>query len=706
MGKPVGRYTVGRNIHSAGSKTGPVVPAERLKVHPPTQFEWPANWNNPTVGTTGAKGKNALMVNPDELYSVSSGMFTMAKHLGKALTTWKDSAEQALAADTAGHWAEAQQMATAIRQTYDGVKSYVGDLVDAHRNAANTLSSNANNYVSTDHLNKKNIQQIAAGKTGRQTQNEINRAINSNSATVIEYGGSDEPVLPKQDQAYAAILQEGSPVDPQPTWNGVTNVTVDAPFQQVNQQVTATTLQQMLDSTKPDLITNAGQAFTGLYHQLTDTSGLLAKHAETLADQWSGTTAVKALNQMQMLQQTASDLQQNVYLAQQGMVTYGQVLSEYQQSVPQPAPVTIPSQATDPVGYQQAMAQQSANNQAADDAAQQAFNEMNGHIGSAYSLMPLTINKNLPQSSTKKTSPQDSVSGGPGGTGGSAGSAGAGGSPVSPVTGVPSGPGGSGVSGPLPSAPAQHGVITPSSPILSGVKPPPVVGPADPVTGPTPGGVPTVNPGVPSVPVGLPGVPGTGSASQGSDGDPVPGVDDVPSPASLDTPIGGLSQMPGSGGGGPGDSLATDGVSPADGVSGDSPAGFPGMGGFGSGAPGGGAGRARQAWESEDQGLWDPQDDGMLGDTPVVSADGVIGADFGPGEGLTAGGFAGPGASAGFPGGAGAGSAAAEEGAGFPMTGGGAAGRSGNDRRRQAWMQEDADIWGEEADRRVPPVIG
>jgi hypothetical protein len=66
---------------------------------------------------------------------------------------------------------------------------------------------------------------------------------------------------------------------------------------------------------------------------------------------------------------------------------------------------------------------------------------------------------------------------------------------------------------------------------------------------------------------------------------------------------------------------------------------------------------------------------------------------FGPGEG--------------FPGGAGASGAAAEDSGGFPMMGGGAGGqRSGNDRQRQAWMQEDADIWGEEADRRVPPVIG
>jgi len=76
MGKPVGRYSVGRNIHSAGSKTGPIVPAERLKVRPPTQFEWPANWSSLTVGV-GKQGK-ALMVHPDDLYSVSSGMYTMA----------------------------------------------------------------------------------------------------------------------------------------------------------------------------------------------------------------------------------------------------------------------------------------------------------------------------------------------------------------------------------------------------------------------------------------------------------------------------------------------------------------------------------------------------------------------------------------------------------------------------------------------------
>jgi uncharacterized protein YukE len=257
MAGPVGRYTVGQNTYASGSKT-PIVPSERLKVHPPTSFEWPANWSSPTVGTTAPGGKNALMVNPDELYSVSSGMYQMAQDLNNALQRWTKYAEPAVQTAQDAPWAEAQQMSNAIYQTYHGVKSYVQDLAEAHHNTAATLSSNANNYISTEHLNKKNIQQIATGKVGSQTQNAINKAINSNSATVIEYGGSDQPVVPKQDQVYAQALEQGEQVDPQPAWNGTTNVTIDSPFQMVNQKVTAASLQGMLATTQPDVITSAG----------------------------------------------------------------------------------------------------------------------------------------------------------------------------------------------------------------------------------------------------------------------------------------------------------------------------------------------------------------------------------------------------------------------------------------------------------------
>jgi len=457
-----------------------------------------------------------------------------------------------------------------------------------------------------------------------------------------------------------------------------------------NQTVTSSSLQQMLDATKPGDITEAGKSFTGLYQQLTDTSGMLVKHAQTLADQWSGTSAVKALNQMQMLQQTASDLQQNVYLAQQGMVTYGQVLSEYQQSVPKPVQVTnVPSPTTDPVGFQQALTQQQANNTAADNASQQAFEEMNQHIQNAYSLMPLTINKNLPQTAPKNP-PGPALSGGASVPGGSAGSGGAGGTPVAPVSGVGSGPGGGPViSGVVPPVPAQQPAGKTPSPILSGLQPP--SGPGGEMYTPPSGGQ-------------LPGVPPTGGGG--------PGLPIVPGlPGGGDDGIPADSGIPGNGAGGvpSGDDGGTPGVDdvppgPADGVGGESPFGLPGMGGFGGGA---GAGRARQAWDSEDQGLWDPQDEGVLGQAPGVSADGMIGADAMPGEGLAVGGLQGAGGGSGFPGGAGASSAAAEEDGGFPMMGGGAGGRrAGSDRQRQAWMQEDADIWGDEADRGVPPVIG
>lgn len=86
------------------------------------------------------------------------------------------------------------------------------------------------------------------------------------------------------------------------------------------------------------------------------------------------------------------------------------------------------------------------------------------------------------------------------------------------------------------------------------------------------------------------------------------------------------------------------------------------------------------------------------GDSAIMGADGMIGmAPAGPGaEGL-----------AGQPGAAGAvdGAVAGDSGmTGFPMMGS-AAGQRDMERRRQAWMAEDADIWAAAAEL-VPALIG
>ena len=100
------------------------------------------------------------------------------------------------------------------------------------------------------------------------------------------------------------------------------------------------------------------------------------------------------------------------------------------------------------------------------------------------------------------------------------------------------------------------------------------------------------------------------------------------------------------------------------------------------------------------------------GDSAVMGADGMIsmapdpGAE-GLGGGLADGGLgAGDAAAAGTVGadGAMAGGAAGSGMTGLPMTGS-AAGRQESERRRQAWMAEDADVWEAEADL-APALIG
>jgi hypothetical protein len=100
------------------------------------------------------------------------------------------------------------------------------------------------------------------------------------------------------------------------------------------------------------------------------------------------------------------------------------------------------------------------------------------------------------------------------------------------------------------------------------------------------------------------------------------------------------------------------------------------------------------------------------GGSAVVGPDGMIGSGPGGlGDGMGAG-FAEGGVGAGNSGATGFVGAddaitapAADSGGGIPMSGGSGSGQQNKERRRQAWMTEDADLWEGNAEH-VPSQIG
>lgn len=709
------------------------------------QFDTAA-WSSPDVAGGGKGG--GFVVSTDDLRNYAAKIKALADRLNGTLTSWQQSVSgvpSAVAPSAGFQWPQADQLAGAIQKTHEGVSQFVTDLVNAHHDMAQRLTGNAENYDAAEQTNA----QMAQSGRAKAIQNALN--LSSSSASSVTQVGQNglnitDPTAQKVGMINKLINMNGGN---QPTWNSPPfNITANAPYSGGGApKVTSQQLIDKLNATDPGVVSSASEAYKPLNAQLATVTGYLSTYAQNLAGVWEGPNAVTAVSQLQQLHQTATALQSNGLSAQQTLGWYGQVLSAYKANPPKPAPVSVPSPQTNLLAHNTAVAQQNANNQAADQAAQTYLASLNTHIQTAYLNMPPQLNKNLPPPIKKTPSP--SLSGGSGGPGGlSGGSMAGGGSPggglgpgggsgAPPVSGVPpvgSGPGAGG--SPPPGGSGSAGGGTPP-PTLSGIPPtgsPPVntVPPVSTLPPPgTPGGGPggPGTPGMPGVPT-MPGLPGTGPGSPDNSG--IPGEGDPPGTGPLGpdpaVSVPGATGVSGNGGGG--DPAAVDGVGP-DGVSvaGESPGGFgmPGMGGFGGGGGGmgSGQGRTRQAWESEDQGLWDPAEEG-LGGAPLVSSDGMIAADglpgdfggagiagFGPG-GMDAsggfganGGFGGADGAGGFPGGAGGSGAAGEEAGGFPMMGGGAGGRrDGSDRQRQAWMLEDPDIWGEDADRRVPPVIG
>jgi hypothetical protein len=478
-----------------------------------------------------------------------------------------------------------------------------------------------------------------------------------------------------------------------------------------------------------ELVSQSGVAHTEAGRILGSIADVLVRHVQVLHENWSGHAAEAAVGNFEQLHQTA------IGLAQASTQT-GAVLSWVGGLITPLNSYKAPGKGT-----------------AADQAAQAAMDEFNGNLVTANSNLPTKVTKNLP-TGTNYNEPIPLI---PGSTGSvAAGAAAAAANPTggdesaSPaqadggghVTGVGTNPGGG--TGPA-----------------GGVSPNTGTGSTTPVTklaGLPPGGTPgtgtgTGTPGG-SVPGGsVPGgnVPGGNTGPTGTDPlgtVPVPsgnpGSDNPGNPAPNDgdvEPVG-LGGAPGEGGdpgvgGFTGESAEQVGLVNVPGQNGDpglggftgenaeqaglgtmpgedggmlpfgSMSGDPGIGGLGGGSAGvGGNGAGGQGLVAEDITGESPADDAVIG------PDGMIGT--GPG-GLDAGmdgGFAsgnvgvGNSGATGFVGADDAlGDPAAGSGDGLPMTGGSGSGEPARERRRQAWMMEDADLWEGPAEH-VPSQIG
>jgi hypothetical protein len=391
----------------------------------------------------------------------------------------------------------------------------------------------------------------------------------------------------------------------------------------------------------PSLVSESGRAHTAASEALADIADSLVKHVQVLTEAWSGTAAQAAVTSFGQLHQTAIGLAQAS--AQTGAVLswLGETILPLYKNYKAP-PLSIAGHIEAAIGHNPS-----------DIAAQQVLERLNNRLVEANANLPPSVSKNLPGGIAAAPAPSVSGSGpgaagagaAAGAVGGPAGAAGGGaggladGGTGGATGGLGGGPRGSpGATTTLASAPGggTPGPVTPGGPGTGSGAPGPV----------TPGGPGSGGEG--AVPV-LPGTPGAGGAGEG---------------ASAEVP------------GGP--ALAGEGAG-GDGMIGEGVVGV---------APGDSAVIGN---------------DGMIGVAPgAVGADGAFADGAFADGGLGASGAGHTTGATGFVGADGAATDAAGQeaagGTGFPMTGGtGGSGRE-TERRRQAWMAEDADVWEGQAD--------
>ncbi|HEX8006021.1 MAG TPA: hypothetical protein VF482_06285 [Trebonia sp.] len=446
--------------------------------------------------------------------------------------------------------------------------------------------------------------------------------------------------------------------------------------------MTAAEIMDILHGLPSGELAAAGAAQTRLGNTLEQIATRVTQHAHTLAQNWTGSAAQAAMVQFQVLHD------QTMTLAQQTMQT-GAVLSWLGNEVlpkfkalpdPTPAsPMATDAQTAAAVGEKVAgpggavagavggtivgavSSLFGGNTQAqaqANRTAQQYLTALNAHLVQANQALPSPVGGSNIHKLGGGGPVTGSASGGPRSGAGTAapGSGYAGGG--APGSGAGTGPGG-GTGGmtsvpnaaPPPGSGSGAGLGTGPVSVHRGV---PGGGSLPSSTGSlqsvpvTPGGSPPPSLGATGASAPGPAGLGTGSAS------PAPGFSGLPVPGPA-------------GGGGTASGLGAGSEFPAGAVPGEGVAGVPSEGM--AGVPGA-SGLAAPGAVAQ----------GAVADTAVgtsASSDGVLaaGAEGQAGYGMT----------------------------GLPMTGSGAA-QQEKERRRQAWLGEDADIWGLPSDH-VPPVI-
>lgn len=466
--------------------------------------------------------------------------------------------------------------------------------------------------------------------------------------------------------------------------------------------LSAQQIEAYFSSLEPGAVAAAGAAHTRAAQVLADVANSMVDHVTKLTANWSGSAAESAVSAFSKAHASATTLANAS--AQTGAVLSWLGNDVFPQYVNYKAPSNgILADAKSLLGM---------GNQQNEDA-QAKMNELNAQLVEANGRLPASISVTMPKVTGAASPSNSSNAGGSANAGGTAGqlggvaTGGGGGGGLSGGGG--SGGRGSGGVGPVPTVGGSGGGHLQTG----GTAPAPVRLSSVPGGGSGPGltsgagGAPGSGSGLPgSVGSGPGGSLGTGPGSVGGVS-PISTMPGSTGPVTTESGVPGDDGFPGTGvpGGEPGvtpPGMLGDGGAPGDGpgVGGDLPgmpvSGFPGGGapaenGFGPGTSGGFS-----------SGLGDDLGEGLPGDGAVVGPDGMIGSFPGVGPdgsfpggvadgGVPGGGFADGNAAAGGVDGTAADGTGAD---GFPMMGGGAGGsRDQAERYRQAWMNEDADLW-------------
>jgi hypothetical protein len=451
--------------------------------------------------------------------------------------------------------------------------------------------------------------------------------------------------------------------------------------------MTAAGVMEILHGLPSGEVAAAGATATRLGSTLERIATQVTQHAHTLAQNWTGSAAQGAMVQFQALHD------QTAKLAQQTMQT-GAVLSWLGNEVlprfkalpdPTPAtPVTTDAQEGAAVGEQVAgpggaivgsvggtivgavsgLFGGNAQAQAeADRTAQQYLKALNTHLIQANEKLPSPVGGSLPYWGGGGPGAASPSGGARSGAGAAAPGSGYASGGTGGMTGVPQ-------AGSVPGAGGSGSGAVPGAPLVSGQGGVPRGGSLPPATGSLQG-VPVTPGGSPSPSLGPTGTgsPVLGPAGPGT-GSPVPGLSGLP--------------VPGPASGGTASGLSADDEFPADAVTGG---GIPGGAVPGEEVAGGAVPGEEVASVPEVSGLTAQGAVGQGAAVQGAAADTAVGTPAAS-DGLLAAGAEGQ----------------TDYGmTGFPMMGSGTA-QQEKERRRKAWLGEDADIWGLPSDH-IPPVI-